>query len=70
MGEVDTGKYCINLLGDFHALRSMPASTRPSMASVLAVWFKAFKMLFDWRDLRPAASSIFDTLRSWARHFR
>ena len=66
----DTDKYCVNLVADIRALRSMPASSRPAVLRVLAVWLRSFKLLFDWRDLRPAVRRIFETLGSWIRHVR
>ena len=60
----DADKLCVNLLADFRALRNLPAYARPSVASVLSVWFRSFKLLFDWLDLRPAIDSVMSTIGS------
>lgn len=64
----DKGRYCANLVADYRALRSLPASSRPGRLRVLAVWLESFKLLFDWSDLRPAMRRIVETLGSWLRH--
>ena len=63
-------KYCVNLVADLRALRSAPASSSPGSVRVLAVWLRAFKLLFDWSDLRPATRRLFETLCSWSRYCR
>ena len=66
----DVHKYCVNLVSDLRALRSLPASSRPGSLRVLAVWLKSFKLLFEWSDLRPAARRLIETLCSWSRYCR
>lgn len=66
----DVNKYCVSLVADLRALRSLPASSRPGSLRVIAVWLSAFKLLFEWSDLRPAARRFFETLCSWSRYCR
>jgi D-aspartate ligase len=60
-------KYCVNLLADMKSIRSLPRGTKPGYFNVLTAWLTSFKVVFDWRDLRPAAIGAIELLSSRAR---
>lgn len=67
--DYDVDRFCVNLFADYRALRGMPSGTRPSVLSVLSTWFRSFKVLFDWYDMRPAIKSVFGVLTARANRY-
>lgn len=53
------GLGCVDLYNDLAATIKMPSSERPNIFKLLVTWVRSFKLLFAWRDPKPAIKSIF-----------
>ena len=52
------GLGCVDLYNDLKAAIKMPSSQRPNIFRLLVTWVRSFKLLFAWRDPKPAIKFI------------
>jgi hypothetical protein len=52
------GLGCVDLYNDLAATIKMPSSERPNIFGLLITWVRSFKLLFAWRDPKPAIKFI------------
>ena len=62
-----TGRLCVDLLHDYHAVRSLPREQRPALPGLLLSWARASKRVFSWRDPAAAWHSIKAFIRRRAK---